>query len=367
MAWSSPAGLDDYAHRIALVIAVTPAALTDFPVLVDLSDLDIPKEQILDLGLDFRFTEDDGTSLLTYEQEDYSEGASYAEGHFWVKVPYQDGVGNTTIYIYWGYASAGDGSGDPLDDGFGHVFHMNETSGSAMVDSVGTQNGVYAGDLPDGGRAGIVGGGQDFDGTGDKATVADNAIHDPGGAMTVECWVYHDANVAAVALVAHDTSSYVWMLYSTTGGVAAYVKTASGTTSTGATSVGTGSWKHVAFVYDKTLGSSRLKLFVDGSMVQSANGYNEDITSGDQGLEIGFWTNAAAYFNGIMDEVRYSTCTRPDAWLEFEYLNMSSADHQMTPGEIETQGGAAAGHPHMKRLGGVPFVNLQHSRAVQVW
>lgn len=53
-------------------------------------------------GHDIRFTDSDGTTLLSYERESFSVASSNLTANFWVKVPMVSHSATTDIYIYYG-------------------------------------------------------------------------------------------------------------------------------------------------------------------------------------------------------------------------------------------------------------------------
>ena len=95
---------DSWSYRKALTINSDQVAgdLTDFPVLVSLTDSDL-SGKAQDDGDDFVFVAADG-SRLKHEIESYasSTGALVA----WVKIPSLSSADDTLIYMYYGNASA---------------------------------------------------------------------------------------------------------------------------------------------------------------------------------------------------------------------------------------------------------------------
>ena len=76
-------------------------------------------------------------------------------------------------------------------------------------------------------------------------------------------------------------ATYTWLIYQppTANNWDCYIKTASGISSTGVAAVNLGEWVVITAVYDRTLPSSRLKLYFNNTQVAATNGYDEDITS----------------------------------------------------------------------------------------
>jgi hypothetical protein len=80
--------------------------LVDFPVLVVLDSTRIDYTKTLDAGEDLRFVDDDGSTVLSHEIEEWNEsGTSYV----WVKVPQVDGVSSSDhIWMYYDNTLASD-------------------------------------------------------------------------------------------------------------------------------------------------------------------------------------------------------------------------------------------------------------------
>lgn len=98
----SPAWLDEtwkYRKKITIDATKVDEDLSDFPMLIKLnsSNFDFSKSQVN--GYDIRFTDADGTTLLSYEREFHNCSNETAE--YWVKVPFIDNDVNTDIYVYF--------------------------------------------------------------------------------------------------------------------------------------------------------------------------------------------------------------------------------------------------------------------------
>jgi len=119
-----------------------------------------------------------------------------------------------------------------------------------------------------------------YDG-GDYLTVADNRNLDITGQMTVSCWVRPTATTGNCAIIGRPGgATYKWLLYQapSTSNFYFYVITASGSTSSGLVALPQNKWSMITGVYDKSLSSSRVQIYVDkGNVLNSANGYNEDM------------------------------------------------------------------------------------------
>ena len=183
-----------YRRKITFDNSAQAENLTNFPVLVKLDSTRVNYSNTQDSGQDIRFTDSDGTTLLSYEIEKWDEtGSSFV----WVKVPQIDASSATdNIYMYYGNSSATDGQAatSVWDSNFVAVYHMNQDpSGTApqITDSTsnakhGTTNGsMTSGDLV----SGNIGPAINFDGTDDYITASLGTLNAP---YSIEVWGYFD-------------------------------------------------------------------------------------------------------------------------------------------------------------------------------
>jgi len=87
---------------------------------------------------DIRFTDDDGTTLLSYWRESYTASTSAV---FWVKVPSIRGFGTATVYMYYGNPAA-----DTASNGSATFLFFDDFSGTLSqwtIDSENTDSKVY--------------------------------------------------------------------------------------------------------------------------------------------------------------------------------------------------------------------------------
>jgi hypothetical protein len=101
-------------------------------------------------------------------------------------------------------------------------------------------------------------------------------------------------------------------LYAHDGGTntpsAGYVRTSAGGPDRGAQGLARlplNTWSHVAVTYTTAAAGSTLRLYVNGALVRTVTGTNQNIVAGTQPLRIGN-SNASISegFNGLIDEVR---------------------------------------------------------------
>ena len=281
--------------------------LTNFPVLVSLNSSRISYSDTQDSGQDIRFTDPNGV-ILKHEIEEWNESGTST---VWVKIPQIDALSTIDyIYMYYGNPDATDGQDieNVWDSNFKMVQHLQEasTSTGAYIDSTsnnydGTATSSFASSDLD--VAGKIDGANDFDGTDDWIDIGASY----SSVKTVEFWIKVDNTTKDIV----DLNG------------SAYISVSSGNaTTTGftiptiyvdgvATTTIDTNWRYVTVTTDTGLDASDL-----------------DIGRREGGT----------YFDGIIDEVRFSSTARSAEWIEAQYLSMTDA--YITYGSEENQEGA---------------------------
>jgi len=332
----------NYRKKITIQSANVDANLSDFPVYVDITaDSDIGGHvQDTTNGYDIRFTDANGTTLLKYEREYFNVTTGVATGHYWVKVPnvYASPTGTQNeIYIYYDDDDGtvdGEDANNVWDTNFQAVWHLKESSGSA-VDSTGNGNtGTFAGNLPTQ-INGEVYKGQDLDGSGDYIDGGAMSSIEGVGAFTVSAWMKTDTLAAPVpnlrcALVMEaasaGTSTFLLRMDTSTDKMNFYVPTAAWGTAVESNVLTTTPIYHFAGVYN----GSQYILYQDGASVGTPQSRTGNTNSCSNNLIIGKYGNGAGReWDGILDEIRISSTNRSVEWINFEYHNMRETDNEL--------------------------------------
>ena len=177
----------DWQYRKAITVnsSHVDANLTDFPLLIDVTDTELDSGVQPD-GDDILFTSDDGTTKLAHEIESYSAGDLVA----WVRVPSLSSTTDTTVYIYYGNSGAAnqENAAGVWDGNYAMVQHLEETSGTHNDSTSNSNNGTPNGGVTQG-IAGKIGGADSFDGTDDYVDMGNQgSINFGTGDFTVEAW-----------------------------------------------------------------------------------------------------------------------------------------------------------------------------------
>ncbi|MCB0421895.1 MAG: hypothetical protein KDD61_12925 [Bdellovibrionales bacterium] len=212
-------------------------------------------------------------------------------------------IDTTGLVLYYRLNEASPSHNDTISADVGYV-------NGTLVTNDGTTNKSVDGKL---GRA------LSFDGIDDYVSVPDNPNFDPGGQASWCLWLRPEVNLSGSAIFMQDQSSertnatYKWIGAYITGGsqsLATYVRM-NGSVYNASFDSGTGGfytkrWTHVCSTFDRTLGSNRLKLYINGELKALNDAEDADIESGDF-PRIGVWDKAGSgankYFQGSLDEI----------------------------------------------------------------
>jgi len=297
-------------------LGVTSEALINFPALVTLNASRVDYTNTQNAGQDIRFTDSDGTTLLSYEIEKWDEAAN---SYVWVKVPQIDINSNTDyIYMYYGNTGASDGSSpsNVWNSNFKGVWHLNETSGLSSTDSTSNANvgTKLSASEPNPTTSGQIGGAQTFDGNNDYIQTGTSSTLNPTSAMTVDAWIYISNNTNYGAILARwggAGTSYFIGTNPSTSQVAVYFSGALIYTSP---SLPMNQWVNLSVTHNGTT----VSLYQNG--VYLGGGASGSIAASNQYTSIGYDYNRMNYpFSSRLDEVRVSDSARSAAWIMASY------------------------------------------------
>jgi len=297
-------------------LGVTSEVLTNFPVLVKLTSSTIDYANTEDEGEDVRFTDSDGTTLLSYEIEQWEKfGSSY----IWVKIPQIDINSNTDyMYVYYGNSGAGDGqsASSVWDSNYYFVYHMDETSGVFQDSTNNNFDASIVAVNSQGNILGKIGNASGWDGVDDYIRI-NQANTDT---YTYELWVKQNGSGDNIqTLLTQDVGGNNGchnLRYTYSNNSLQF----SGQTGGSITTTKDLETDFAHLVITNDISTNVLSLYYNGSLVQSAA--STDCT---QTFNNRFWYGRAAYvlatndFNGIMDELRVSVTARSAAWIAASY------------------------------------------------
>lgn len=339
--------------------SVTSSTYLNFPVLVDFASSSQLEAAARPSGTDILFTNSDGVSLLNYEIERYVSSTGELEA--WVQLPIIATSSNTLFYIYYGNPSATSSLQNPTgtwSSYYTSVWHfpsINGTTTFSAKDSSGNgNNGVIVGGATS--TVGQIDGAANFNGTNQDITTP--FVQVSSTAYTVEAWIKVPATATTTQVIVNDRGTGAG--HSLT--LALDGNKACGSTSCGGTlgSVGSptgklmfgddsdniwigaeasntaindGNWHSVVGVWSATSGVAiapgQFKIYIDGAApVTATSGNTGSDTSPLTGLAsttIAYHNPWAAYFTGVIDELRIAQKALPFPWINTEYNNQKSS------------------------------------------
>jgi len=330
-------------------VADPSTTYANFPVLVYATGLSNIKAN----GADIRFTLSDGVTEIPREIESYSGGTLNA----WVKVTLTKDASDSTddvIYMYYGNAAATEpapdstyGSENVWDTNFKMVQHLQESPANDVaghIDSTSNANNGTpknfdgtATSTTDG--AGQIDGADVFDGTDDYVNCGQGAsLNITAASITIEGWINMDADPGDgnwYDCISKPTYNFYL------GGTATDVTTLCAWFTIGGENkdiwgkgdidINPGNDTYCVVTYDGT----DVKAYVNGQLdyTELLSGSIDD--SADDDLIIGAFSPPAAYFDGIIDEVRVSNTARSAEWIKISYNNQNSPSAFYSVGEEE--------------------------------
>jgi hypothetical protein len=319
--------------------------LTNFPVLVSLTDADLATVANgggvgLPDGRDILFTSADGATKLNHEIESYNPSTGQLIA--WVQVPMVSPTTDTTMYIYYGNTSA-TSQQNPTgvwDSNYVGVWHFGNGTTLSASDSTsngnnGTINGATA-------TSGVIDGGANFNGSGSISEGATTNTNAP--LLSVSIWMKSAQAQQPSYTTMFDRRGGAafnnWILDTTYyGNTYEFCMTddqGSGP-STGQYCLTSGTldtnWHYLAGTYDGTTQT----LYLDGTPVAS-NPVSITLGTGSYPLNWGSSNGSGQIFNGLLDEARFSRVARSAGWIATEYTNQSSPSTFFSVGSQQGSG-----------------------------
>jgi hypothetical protein len=323
--------------------AAVTGTVTNFPVLVRLTDKNFAFAQSMADGSDLRFTSKTGISL-PFEIERWDPANSH--GEIWVTVDTILGNNSSqSIMMYWGNPAASPLSknSDVFDtiDGFQGVWHL----GDGTEDSIGdATNNRYSGVSPDTANPsivnGIIGNCREFDGTADFITIpntAESKLNFPeDGYFTLSAWAYADTFDNVYRTIAtKGYEQYFLQLSYFPGDKPLWQFSVFREDDNWNMSHIAGTEKKWMLLTGVRQGTSQY-LYCNGELVANTSSvYDQkttrnttnDFSIGRFLQEATFPTNFGyCYFKGMIDEVRVCSVTRSPDWIKLCYMNQRSDD-----------------------------------------
>ena len=346
-----------WSYRKAITIDNTKveANLSDFPVLISMTDLDLRDNAQSD-GDDILFTSSNGTTKLSHEIESFN--GSTGQLIAWVKITSLSSSSDTIIYMYYGNsgASSQQDATNVWDSNFAAVWHLKEDPSDTSPEFKDSTNNSYdatnAGGLISSDQiSGKIGGALEFDHVSDDYVTVPQSLNITTNAVTAEAWVYSANWSTGADSVAINTGGSVnlerFFLGVTSGGILNGRITTSSQTRFDQGAVAINQWVYIVLRYD----GSTMRGYIDGAQAVSVSKSGNIAATSTIG-RIGARFDSRIFY-GRIDEIRVSNTARSPEWIATSYNNQNDPSTFFRVGFTEAT--SAAGLSSISQYYGVAW------------
>lgn len=313
LTYGTPTTISGYRKAITVGHDYVTCDLTNFPVLVKITnDAQIGTRSRAD-GYDIRFALSDNTNL-DYERISFSIVGNVCNAIFWVRLPTLTSLTDTTFFIKYGTETTdGENASGVWNSNYKRVYHLEESGAGATGDyKESTSNSADSTGLTNQPTqaAGVVGYGQDFDGT------TSEILFESGLTISDDFTISWTSKGTGQAIIGGSQASKV-IVTDTYFGIYGIFDSL------------TKQYTFTPLDFDPTAfnrftlvkQSTTLYAYLNGELV----GFRGVVSS----TNVFFWKiGANAYWNewfdGIIDELFISTTPMTAEWIYSESINMSS-------------------------------------------
>ena len=344
-AWYNTGGT--WTYRKAITISHTQvagtAALSNFPVLVSLTDADLAGGARADGG-DILFTAADGVTKLSHEIEQYN--GSTGKLLAWVGANSLSPVVDTVLYLYYGNATAvsQQNPAGVWDSNYRGVWHLGNGVTVNTADSTADANQGTAANGP-AAVAGEISGGVSVNAGSSQAVISNNNAGISGDAnYTLSAWIKPNAQSSQGLLGwGNPNGQFAGLFYNLRGTGVVSAEFGNTQPAYAAQNVTAGAWHYVVFAKTPGPVNTTTRLYIDGvdQGAMAAGSSANIVPIADGPMQIGRW-GSSNYSSSAFDEVRVSNVARSAAWIATEYNNQSAPGVFLAGGSQQTQNGGTA-------------------------
>jgi len=317
--WKMPGW--NYRKQIVIDHTKVSGDLTNFPVLIDLTDANVGLHAQAD-GDDLLFTSEDGQTKLNHEIESYGS----SNGHLitWVNVPSLSSVQDTILYLYYGNPAVENQQNPEAvwDSNYLAVQHLKETSGTVYDSTARNNDGSPLNGVVQN-VTGKIDGADQFDGVNDMTQLPQ--VFTNQTQFTIEGWM-NPANKQGYAISQRDSASHGPFIqyYPTDGSFQLYLnnKYVAKTSTANA-------WHYVVGTFD----GSNATLYVDAGTPTTATGAT--ISWPVLPMLLGDRSTGGRAFQGLLDEIRFSDIARSESYVKTSFNNHNNPGAFMIVGSEE--------------------------------
>jgi hypothetical protein len=308
-----------YRRSISVNISQVNGSHTDFPMMISITNDSLLAAHALSNG-DVILFANESLSKFDHEIELFnsSTGALVA----WVRIPQLSNSTNVTFYMYYGNSGSSNqqNATGVWDSNYRFVLHMNGTTPN-LTDSTNARNGTKKNATVPNGSSSLIGFAQNFSQAGGSMVNVSDATHPT--AYTISAWV-RPQDITSTGIFVRTTSggpTSAWSheLRMTSGSnFQHYTYDGGAPTVTGSTTAVAGNSYYVVAVAQNS-GSARL--YINGVEEGTSASVGTLWTGGDRYIIGANDGNSNGYFDGIIDEVRFSSSVRSANRIQTEYNN----------------------------------------------
>ena len=341
------AWLTGWTHRKPITlraqqIEAPGGALTDFPVLVSVTDAQIGA-RAQSTGADIVFTAADGTTLLASEIEAFTPGTNQFVA--WVKVPRLSDTVDTPLYVYYGNATPRARTPENTwTASYLGVWHLTQDPGSGTTNNIldstannqdSTARNVQSNHLV----AAKLGLGLDLDGTND---FLEFPSADLGNSFTISMWAQVATGNNIRTLLANSDSGFTangFRFFVNSAGTSdrrLVLETGNGATAgvvrTATNAITFDVFTHVAVVVNRAMNTAAL--YVNGASVAVDTATAPNMAT-NSSYHAGRMKDGIYYYAGKLDQIEIATTARPAEWIKTSFNNQSqpASFHSFGPEE----------------------------------
>ena len=312
--------------------------LTNFPLLLVISNDDKLKRFGSTNGYDIVFTLNDGITKISHEIEYYDSSSAALVA--WIRMPVLHGSIPESNIIYMYYKTTNQENQQSTNAvwsaDYSLVMHMHNNSGVQKDSSSNAHTGTMMGNAAYT-VSGKIGSAVSFDGTDDWIEVPDHASLDGKNKITLSAWIYDTANDSSargiISKRVSSSSEKAYYLYYSDPGKYTF-RPDSDTSGALSSALTASAWHYVTIIFDGSAAAAdRIKFYADGSLFDTKTAAITDIPDTAAKLHIGILNASYGYsWQGMIDEVCVSTNIRSDAWIKTCFSNQGSPVNFRTVG-----------------------------------
>lgn len=328
--WFDPAPWWDigwtYRKEITLNHSQVPNDLTNFPIVVSITDSDLKVKAQSDAD-DILFTDSNGNKL-NHEIEEYD--SSTGKLIAWVDIPSLSSTSDTKIFMYYGNKTCSNqqNPNNVWNSNYVGVWHLNEISTGPRFDStINNNTGTPQNYDGDEATTGKIGGADYFDGNNDRISIVDStSLSFTNDVLTIEAWVKVYSLPSSEASIVRKENQWA-MQFLNTNTIRNLVRTSGingWTTANDASySFSTGTWYYWTFIYN----GANVVHKINAQQVGTPKQVTGNIIDNSNPVYIGYCINTDRYIYGVIDEIRISKTARSNDWITTSYNNQNNASN----------------------------------------